>query len=189
VLHANEIKAFLSIMLRPTAASLLFSVLASAALALTTLTSCASKDPVGASRTTPYVVPAGTDLTTPTSFKNDVLPILVQSCAFTSCHGEPNGTNNGISLGLKPPATSDAAMVIAGMVNVKAKELPAMNFITPSDPSQSYLMHKIDGDNGVYDSMCTDGTCQATMPQGSDLLPVPQRDILRRWIAQGAQNN
>lgn len=178
-------------MLRPSASSLLFSILASAALALgaTTLASCSSSSSAPAAACSAYVVPAGTDLTTVTSFKKDVLPILVQSCAFTSCHGEPNGTNNGIFLGLKPPATSDTAMVVAGMVNAKAKELPAMNFVTPSDPTNSYVMHKIDGDNCVYDKMCTDGTCQKTMPMGGDLLLVAQRDIIRRWIAQGAQDN
>ncbi len=177
-------------MLRPSASPLLFSLLASAALALgvTTLASCSSTT-APAATCTAYVVPAGTDLTTVTSFKKDVLPILVQSCAFTSCHGEPNGTNNGISLGLKLPATSDASKVVAGMVNVKAKELTTMNFVTPSDPANSYLMHKIDGDNCVYNAMCTDGTCQATMPQAGDLMPPAQRDIFRRWIAQGAQDN
>lgn len=176
-------------MVRPSPSALLFSVFASAALALSaaSLSSCTSKDPAGACAA--YAVPASTDLTTATSFKTDVLPILVLSCAFTSCHGEPNGTNNGISLGVKPPATSDTAKVHAAMVNVKAKELVTMSFVTPGDPAHSYLMRKIDGDNCTLDKMCTDGTCQATMPQAGDLLPVEKRDIIRRWIAQGAQNN
>ena len=176
-------------MLRPSPASLLFSVFATAALALsmTSLASCSTTP--AAPTCTAYVVPASTDLKAATSFKTDVLPIFVQSCAFTTCHGMPGGTNNGISLGVKPPAMSDPAMVIAAMVNVKAKELPTMSFVTPSDPAQSYLMHKIDGDNCTLDKMCTNGTCQATMPQAGDLLPVEKRDTIRRWIAQGAQNN
>jgi hypothetical protein len=186
-------------MLRPSSSSLLFSAIASAALAfsVTSLASCTSSTPAPATCSA-YVVPASTDLKAATSFKTDVLPILVQSCAFTSCHGMAGGTNNGISLGVKPPAMSDPAMVVAGMVNVKAKELPTMNFVTPSDPASSYLMHKVDGDNCTFDKMCSDGTlpyrpgsatCQGTMPQAGDLLPVEKRDTIRRWIAQGAQNN
>ncbi len=186
-------------MLRPSPASLLFSVFAAAALALsaTSLAACSTTS-APATTCTAYVVPASTDLKAATSFKTDVLPILVQSCAFTSCHGMPGGTNNGVSLGVKPPAMSDPVMVVAAMVNVKAKELPTMNFVTPSDPANSYVMHKIDGDNCTFDKMCSDGTlpyrpgsatCQGTMPQAGDLLPVEKRDTIRRWIAQGAQNN
>ena len=59
------------------------------------------------------------------------------------------GTNNGISLGVKPPGTSDPAMVVAAMVNVKAKELPTMNFVTPSDPANSYVNRVMDRRRGI----------------------------------------
>ncbi len=147
---------------------------------------CTSSTPAPACET--YVVPASTDLTTPTSFKNDVLPIFVQSCAFTSCHGASSGGNNGVKLGSKTEP-NDASALRANIVGVKAPELPTMNFVTPSDASQSYLMHKIDGDNCKLDAQCAKGTCLSAMPQGGDLLPVATRDTVRRWIAQGAPDN
>ena len=137
-----------------------------------------------------YVVPVATDLTKPTvSFKSDVMPIFTQSCAFTSCHGMPGGTNQGIFLGQKPPVVNDPSMIRMGLVGKKSGELASMDFVAPGDPAQSYVMHKIDGDNCVFDKMCTSGSCQATMPQAGDLLPVESRDTVRRWIAQGALDN
>jgi hypothetical protein len=137
-----------------------------------------------------YVVPVGTDLTTPSvSFKTDVMPILVQSCAFSSCHGASSGGNNGVRLGSKTapndPANAPSA-IRANIVGVKGPELTTMNFVTPSDPSQSYLMHKLDGDHCKLDAQCRDRSCGTAMPQGGDLLPVATRDTVRRWIAQGA---
>jgi hypothetical protein len=51
-------------------------------------------------------------------------------------------------------------------------------------------MHKLDGDQCQFDSQCSGGSCLSLMPSGgSELLPVANRDLLRRWIAQGAANN
>jgi hypothetical protein len=148
---------------------------------------CTSATPTAACQT--YVVPASTDLTKPTvSFQNDVLPILVQSCAFTSCHGASSGGNNGIKLGSKTQP-NDPVAIRAGFVGVKAPELPTMNFVTAGDTSQSYVMHKLDGDQCKLDAQCTKASCQSSMPQNGDVLPVATRDTIRRWIAQGALEN
>jgi hypothetical protein len=37
-------------------------------------------------------------------------------------------------------------------------------------------------------SKCSGGDCERTMPFDGQ-LPVETRDIMRRWIAQGAPNN
>jgi hypothetical protein len=52
-------------------------------------------------------------------------------------------------------------------------------------------MKKVDGDVCLFSGKCTtiDGKCDDTMPQGNDLLDVGQRDVIRRWIAQGAADN
>jgi hypothetical protein len=120
------------------------------------------------------------------SFKNDVLPVFVQSCTFTSCHGSMTA-NNGVYLGEHMGATSSAT-VIANLMK-PTQDLVTMPFITPGNPGESFLMHKMDGDQCTLDMKCTNGTCQTSMPQGDPILPVANRDIVRRWIAQGAKDN
>jgi hypothetical protein len=137
-----------------------------------------------------YVPPAGTDLASPVvSFAKDVVPIFVQSCAFDSCHGAQHGTNQGVYLGSKDPALLDVPRIRTSIVAKPANELPAMNYVTPGDTANSYLLHKIDGDICTLHAQCMNGDCQETMPQASDLLPVATRDVVRRWIAQGAKDN
>ena len=142
----------------------------------------------GGQKCATYVVPAGTDLMSPAvTFKNDVLPIFVQSCAFTTCHGLMTGANNGVYLGEKT-GTTTTATVIGGLVKPTLVLAP-MPFVTAGNPGQSFLMHKIDGDQCTFDMKCTNGSCGVSMPQGDPLLPVAKRDAVRRWIAQGAKDN
>lgn len=161
-------------------------ILASGALALF---GCSSNSEPPGDQCKTYSVPSGTDLTTPAvSFKNDVVPIFVLSCAFTTCHGAASGQNQGVYLGSK---TGDpgAAKIYAATVGVASSELAAMPYVSAGDPSKSYLMHKIDGDVCTLNAQCTGQTCGDTMPQGNALLDVATRDTIRRWIAQGAKND
>jgi hypothetical protein len=131
-----------------------------------------------------YAPPAGFDALSPkVSFANDVAPIFKQSCAFSTCHGATTGTANGVFLG------SDSARVRTGLLSEQPSELPSMPFVTPGDPRQSYLMRKMDASQCALDAQCTDGSCQGSMPKDQDSLPVETRDVVRRWIAQGAQDN
>jgi hypothetical protein len=91
--------------------------------------------------------------------------------------------------------------ILKGIVNVKSIELPSMNYVTAGMPEESFLMHKMDGDQCQFVSMCsTSGSapaqmCGVVMPQaGCALEPttaggVNPRDTVRRWIAQGALDN
>jgi hypothetical protein len=136
-----------------------------------------------------YEVPAGTDLTSPVSFRSDVAPIFAMSCAFSSCHGgRTPGSNHGIFLGTQG-GVSDAVAVRAGIVGIAAQEAPSMAYVTPFDPAHSYLMHKLDGDLCPIATQCVGGSCESPMPEGNDALPTATRDVIRRWIAQGAPNN
>lgn len=131
-----------------------------------------------------YQPPAGFDATTPSvSFANDIIPIFGQSCAFSTCHGSTTGLANGVFLGKDPPR------VFAAIVGMHGDELPTMPFVTPGDPRQSYLMRKMDGSQCALDAQCTGGTCQSSMPKNEGLLDLATRDIVRRWIAQGAKND
>jgi hypothetical protein len=139
------------------------------------------------------------DLTAPTvSFKTEVLPIL-QSCgvAGATCHGDIAGEDAGLQrpfLGLFDGGTVPAT-VISAIVGVPSNEDPQMSEVTASSPTNSYLMHKLDGDQCTLASSCAKGStiytmCGANMPQTSlTLLDVSTRDTIRRWIAQGATDN
>jgi hypothetical protein len=110
------------------------------------------------------------------SFKNDVLPLFEHSCGLSgSCHGEPTDVaQRGIFLGCdinsnaagcatsnsmpcQCDQTNPGPQVYAGLVasadagaEAGAVSTPleetCMPFITPGDPTKSYLMHKVDGD-------------------------------------------
>jgi hypothetical protein len=159
-------------------------VLASTSALAFSLLGCSSDEPPGGGSCIDYQPPAGFDALTPAvSFSRDVMPVFKQSCAFSTCHGSTTGPANGVFLG------DDAARVHKALVGARSGELATMNFVTASDPRQSYLMRKMDASQCALDAQCTGGSCQGSMPKNEDPLPVDKRDIVRRWIAQGAKND
>jgi hypothetical protein len=153
------------------------------ALAVSCAISCTSSSG-GGSTCNDYQPPAGFDTAAPVvSFANDVMPIFGQSCAFSTCHGSSTGPANGVFLG------KDAARVYTAIVDVRGDELQTMPFVKAGDPRASYLMRKMDGSQCALDAQCAGGSCQSSMPKNESLLEVAQRDIVRRWIAQGAKQN
>lgn len=153
-------------------------------------------------QTTPYV--SCIDLTAPVvSFAQQVMPAFQQSCASqgNACHGSPKAAQNESSTGqvllghAESGAAVDAATLLAGLVGVKSPENPGMDIVKAGDPANSYLMHKLDDDQCQYATACA-GTsnelfanCGVGMPYGAGILDAATRDAIRRWIAQGAQNN
>ena len=100
----------------------------------------------------------------PVSFTDDVQPILASRCAM--CH-QPGGEGlekTGLDL------TSYQGLM-------KGTKLGAM--IVAGDPVTSNLMVLIDGK--------ADKSIQ--MPHGKKKLSSCDRDTIRKWIKQGAQNN
>ena len=132
-----------------------------------------------------YSPPAGFDANSPTvSFATDVMPIFGNSCAFSTCHGSTTGSSNGIFLG-----KGNATKVHDAIVGKTGDENLTMPFVSAGDPRNSYLMRKMDASQCAIDAQCTGASCQASMPQNEESLPVETRDIVRRWIAQGAKND
>jgi hypothetical protein len=152
----------------------------------------AQKDGGGPDVCTAHQVPASTDLTTPkVSFANDVAPIFARSCALggATCHGTPKGATGIVFLGLVDGGVP-ASTIRSGLVGVLTSVLHSMSYVTPGDPSQSFLMHKMDGDQCLFDSQCVGKYCGMLMPQTADTpLEVDTRDTVRRWIVQGALDN
>ena len=170
------------------------SILAATVVACAILSACSSPSSSSSGTSGCKAYDPGTlDLKTPTiSFKTDVVAgVFNKSCGLsTSCHGSATASQGGLFLGGKAQLGSDSSDVRKLIVGVASKDLPTMPFVTAGDPSKSFLLHKMDGDQCQFDAQCTgkDG-CLQTMPQGSDALPADRRDIVRRWIAQGAQDN
>lgn len=136
------------------------------------------------------------------SFKTDVLPILRTSCGLSSsCHGTESGGPSGQhyygpSISGPEPTADQIQAIFDQSVSQPAVANPSMNIVTPGDPSKSFLMYKLDGDPNVADQVscadlecAKDQSCLSAMPQGGPQLPSDKRDIIRRWIAQGAKND
>jgi len=131
-----------------------------------------------------YDPPAGFDSSKPAvSFARDVMPVFAQSCAFSTCHGSNVGAANGVFLGRDP------ARVHTAIVGIRGDQLQTMPFVTAGNPRESYLMRKMDGSQCALDAQCAGGSCQGGMPKNQPTLEVETRDVVRRWIAQGAKND
>jgi hypothetical protein len=147
----------------------------------------------------------------PVSFQKDVIPIFAGNCTSTTiCHGQTDdpGVENlylGLTAGGGTNGPADIAMVYAGLVGAKAVEDPSMNLVTDSDLENSYLWHKVNGDENSDSTVvsgcqpvangpnaCSDcipqAPCGVQMPLGSSLEPSAIC-VLQSWIAQGALNN
>jgi hypothetical protein len=134
-------------------------------------------------------------------FQADVLPILRTSCGLSaSCHGSESGPGGQHYYGPKNSdgnVTADQIKAIFDQsVNQPAVADPTINVITPGDPSKSFLMYKLDGDPNATDQVsceklecAKDKSCLSAMPEGGPQLPSDKRNIIRRWIAQGAKND
>ncbi len=144
-----------------------------------------------------------------TKFEEHVLPILQRACNASVCHDQSK-PKAGMFLGTclpgkcpydTPLTADDRTTIIDKNLLVASKTLPDMQRVVPGDPEHSFIMYKIDGclDPKLFSTACDvqPGTvdeanppvCGDPMPRGSDYLCSDERDLLRRWIAQGAQNN
>jgi hypothetical protein len=147
----------------------------------------------------------------PVSFRSDLIPTFATNCtATTICHGQKQDAEaENLYLGAgsdsAPSSADDIAAIYKSLVGVKSIEDPLMNLVTASDLENSFLWHKVDGDqNGDSkvvagcqpvakgSSACSDclpeAPCGAQMPFGSLLDPAAVC-VIRTWIAQGAKND
>jgi methionine-rich copper-binding protein CopC len=88
----------------------------------------------------------------------------------TACHIGANAPR-GLRL--------DAANSFALLVNVASVEVPNLLRVNPGNPDQSYIVQKIEGTAAVG----------GRMPLGGAPLSQAQIDLVRGWIAAGAQQS
>ena len=128
----------------------------------------------------PYVLPAGTDLSTPAvTFRADIMPVLAASCA--SCHGAPESAPLGVVLG------ADADQARASLLAPPQKGY-ALPYVAPGDPSGSMITHMLDWDSSCT-AACQSAHCGDDMPYGGPQISDDDRMKVRRWIAQGAKDD
>lgn len=97
--------------------------------------------------------------------------IFSRNCALSGCHV---GTNAQQGMDLS------AGQAHANIVGVPSREQPNLFRVAPGDPDASYLMQKIEGAPGIVGDR---------MPLGRTPLSIDEIDLIRRWIAEGAQDN
>lgn len=140
------------------------------------------------------------------SFSADIMPIFARDCSLSSvCHGQMNNAGDeNLYLGLYSGGGSvDSQAVYSGLVGVASKEDPSMNLVTAGDSSNSYLWHKLLGDQNSNASIagacekaattcmdCTTSTpCGGSMPYIGAPLAPNDLSAIESWISQGAPNN
>ena len=150
------------------------------------------------------------------SLKNDLLSdittdkpaggVFRRACAASSCH-DPSNPIAGLFIA--PPArdsmTQDPLLIMPDQIDrflngtdgVKraSTTAPSIQIVKPNEPWNSFLMRKLDGCWTGIETQCTpippsDPPCGESMPASAgELLAPAERDLVRRWIFQGAQNN
>jgi hypothetical protein len=149
------------------------------------------------------------------SLKNDLLADISadkpfggtfrRACALSSCHDEQNPI---AGLFIAPPAknamtdmpimiTTDQIARFLGTTDGVMRmsvAAPMIPIVDPRKPWNSFLMRKLDNCFTGIESQCTTPVpagppCGESMPASSELLKADERDLVRRWIFQGAQNN
>ncbi len=108
------------------------------------------------------------------TLSRDVQPIFTGNCVFSGCHAG-SSPEQGMSL--------SAGQAFGSVVNVAARELPSMNRVTPNQPDNSYLVHKVQGTHSNV------GGSGSRMPLNRSPLSQSDIDLIREWIQAGAQLN
>ena len=91
--------------------------------------------------------------------------VFTSTCATAGCH-----TGAGAPEGLRLDETNSYGL----LVGVASNQNPAILRVAPSDPDNSYLIMKLEGNAGVQ------------MPFGGTPLAQSTIDIIRQWITDGA---
>lgn len=134
------------------------------------------------------------------SFANDVIPVFQANCTMSQvlCHGST--TDPTMSMQPRPflgapfgtPDMPTLQAIHDGIVNTKSAEDPTMNYVTPSDTSNSYLFYKISATQGSLMALCstvTDPPCGLSMPYTGGSISSQDLATIQGWIEQGALLN
>jgi uncharacterized protein (TIGR03118 family) len=96
-----------------------------------------------------------------------------------------SGCHSGVGGSLPGVQNLTAGHTFANVVNVPSIEQPALKRIAPNDPTNSYLIQKIEGAAGISGSQMPLGCGGA----GNPCLDQATIDLVKTWVSQGALNN
>lgn len=111
-----------------------------------------------------------TSTATALSHAADIQPIWNLHCT-SGCHSGPFASD-GIDL--------SAGSAYGELVGVTSNDVPAMPRVDPTDPSNSYLWHKLENTH------LSVGGAGASMPKFAPLLPPSDTSVIEQWILDGA---
>ncbi|NOX38628.1 MAG: hypothetical protein GXO78_13950 [Calditrichaeota bacterium] len=97
--------------------------------------------------------------------------VFSKTCAVSGCH---NSADKQAGLDLSP------GKAYSNLVNVRSSQVNDLFRVKPGDPNNSYLIIKLEQDNPPQG---------VRMPASGNPLPQATIDVIRQWIADGAQNN
>ena len=149
------------------------------------------------------------------SFEQDIIPIFQQHCNNSTCHGSSTRSRADLYLGPRSaaPTADERANLVADLTTRPSVLGPTETLnVVAGDWTKSFLMLKVDGCQNDVGLECPGGTdanedsvcqpaknCGDGMPQldvtdvSEDEAPYPlsadERNTIRRWIQQGAENN
>ena len=92
-----------------------------------------------------------------------------------------SGCHTGVGAALPGSQNlTTVANTYAALVNVASQEVPALMRVKPGDPTNSYVIHKLEGAADITG---------VRMPAGGPYLDQATIDSIKNWIASGAPNN
>ena len=94
--------------------------------------------------------------------------VFTPTCAKVLCHGGA-AAQQGLRL--------DAGFSYGNLINVASPQDPNQTRVIPGDPDNSLIVHKLEGTQ----------TVGARMPDNGPYLQQSTIDVIRVWIANGAQ--
>lgn len=111
----------------------------------------------------------------PLSHATDIQPIWEASCLGAGCHSAAQS---------QPTLEGDGYSAIVGVMPTSA----AAPYVTEGDLQLSYLWHKINATHLLEANLggCGCGGAGSPMPLGAELLDQSARDLIGRWIEEGA---
>ena len=92
--------------------------------------------------------------------------------------------HTGIGSGLPGSQNLTAGNAYSNIVNVSSVEQPSLLRIKPNDPTNSYLIQKIEGAAGISGARMPDGC-----PNSQPCLTQDQINMFISWVNSGAPNN
>lgn len=156
---------------------------------LLSVAGCGSED--GSSAPECYL----TEVPASPSFREHILPSIQSSCLGNSCHGSPQRSEADLYLGKRasnPMTRLEISDIVARLVDQPSQTAPEVMLVAPGDAANSFLMHKLDNTHRAQGFVCQGGgehPCGDSMPESGEILCENDRNAVRAWINQGAQDN